>query len=228
MTSIADRIKECEEQADRALWSLEVAGKSAEALAVYEQTSADLEQVLAQCDSATTRDAQRALAYCLMRQGNMLRVLGRAEEAACLSEREIAMARASGDALTLARSLLSYGTNVLVSGDRERGLALTSEAQGLFATGDGSDFRQGLGWCWILRADLINAGLIPGDPSAIAIAADNALETLLPIENWPGIARAYAARAKARECLGDAAGSTADLEAQREAEAKIPVEEAAI
>ena len=107
MTSTADRIRECEERAEKALWSLEVAGRSAEALAIYEQASADLEQVLAHCDSATAQDAQRALAYCLMRQGNMLRVLGRAEEAARASEREIAAARASGNPLTLARSLLS-------------------------------------------------------------------------------------------------------------------------
>ncbi len=225
MTSIADRIRQCEERADKALWSLEVPGRSAEALAVYEQASADLEQVLAQCEPAAEREAQRALAYCLMRQGNMLRVLGRAEDAARVSEREIAAARASGDALTLARSLMSHGTNVLVSGGRERGLALLSEAQDLFARGDGSDFRQGLGWCWILRADLINAGLISGDPAGVATAAGRALEALLPIDNWPGIARAYAARAKARERLGDAAGSTADLEAQREAETRIPVEE---
>lgn len=220
MTSIRDQIRECEERAERALWSLEVADKSAEALAVYESAAAELEKILAQCNPADAREVQRVLAYCLMRQGNMLRVLGRAEEAARSSEREVAAARASGDALTLARSLMSHGTNVLVSGERERGLVLLAEAEDLFASGNGPDFGQGFGWCSILRADLINAGLVSGEPAEVAAAAGRALEVLVPIENWPGIARAYSARAKAREKLGDLAGATADRKAQEEAETR--------
>lgn len=222
MSQYAKRVKECESRAEKTLWSLEVAGKSAEALAVYEAVSADLESIRAECDPSAAREVERALAYCLMRQGNMLRVLGRAEEAAGLSEREISAARASGDALTLARSLMSHGTNVLVAGEPQRGLALLAEAQDLFAASDAPDFQQGLGWCWVLRADLINAGLVPGEAKDVVAAAEQALAALLPIENWPGIARAYAARADAHERLGETKDAAADREAQHDAEARIP------
>ena len=40
-------------------------------------------------------------------------------------------------------------------------------------------------------------------PSDIVFAADQALQLLEPIENWPGIARAHAAKAAALETLGD-------------------------
>ena len=52
----------------------------------------------------------------LMRQGNILRQMGKSGQALALSEREIAAARASQNGITLARSLMSNGTNQIVAG----------------------------------------------------------------------------------------------------------------
>jgi len=48
-----------------------------------------------------------------------------------------------------------------------------------------------------------------------------ALDILLPIENWPGVARAYAARATVYEKLGNEPLSSKDRQKQKEAETKI-------
>ena len=85
------------------------------------------------------------------------------------------------------------GSLQIVAGKVEQGLAMVQEAQVIFESRDSDDHKQGVGWCWILRADLINAGLVAGSPLDVIAVADRALVALQPIENWPGVARAYAA-----------------------------------
>ena len=80
---------------------------------------------------------------------------------------------------------------------------MLSEAQLLFKKGDSFDHRQGLGWTWILQADLANARLVDREPDEVIEMATRALDILLPIENWPGVARVYAARATVYEKLGN-------------------------
>jgi len=218
------RIKQCENRIEETLWSLEIAGENDKALETYRAAETELQAFLAVPEQPVVAEAQRVLAYCLMREGNVLRVMGRPEEAGRLSEREIAAARASGDSIALARSLMSHGTNLLVGGNLDRGRQLLDEAQYLFASGRSRDHRQGLGWCWILQADLMNAGLVPGDARDVIVAAGNALSVLLPIANWPGIARAHGARAQAHERLGDPVAAERDREAQRECEAEVQVQ----
>ncbi len=225
MNGKLSRIRECEARIEEALWSLEMAEENDKALEAYHAVEVELESFLTDPMGIVVAEAQRVLAYCLMREGNVLRVLGRSDEAGRLSEREIAAARASGDSITLARSLMSHGTNLLVGGNPDAGRRLLEEARHLFASGDSRDHRQGVGWCWILQADLMNAGLVSGDARDVMAAADRALAELLPIENWPGIARAHSARAQAHEQLGDSAAAEADRAAEREAEAKVQPDE---
>ena len=52
-----------------------------------------------------------------------------------------------------------------------------------------------------------------------------ALEILMPIENWPGVARAYAARATVYEKLGNDAEAAKDRQEQKEYESKVETEE---
>jgi len=137
-----------------------------------------------------------------------------------LSKREITAARLSGDGITLARSLMSHGTNSIVGGEVKGGLDQIDEARVLFEGGDSYDHRQGLGWCWILLADIANAGLVAKEPVEVIAMADQALAILTPIENWPGVARAYAARASAYEKLGDITAAAADRESQKLYEGK--------
>lgn len=203
MIELAEKIKEIENQVEKALWGLELKDEHDKALVIYQDAVIKLEELGISADHPVYREQQRVLAYCLMRQGNLLRQMEKSQEALALGEREIAAARASGDEITLARSLMSNGTNLIVTGALERSLLLLDEARDLFERGDSHDHRQGLGWYWILQADLANAALVKREPSEVKEIATKALDILIPIENWPGVARAYAARAKANEMLGN-------------------------
>jgi hypothetical protein len=55
----------------------------------------------------------------------------------------------------------------------------------LFEKGYSYEHKQGLGWCWLIQADLIYADLIAGGPSKAIDASDRALAILLPIVTLP-------------------------------------------
>ena len=214
-------IKSIEDQIEKALWDFEVHEKLDQALDVYKDAEAKLTSLQVEQSELEFAEVQRVLSYCLMRQGNILRQLGKPQEALALSDREIAAARASGDEITLGRSLMSNGTNLVVAGELEQGLAMLEQAREQFEKGDSFDHRQGLGWYWLLLADLANAGMITKSPQEVIEITTRALEILEPIENWPGVARGYAARVKAHETLGETEEAVKDLEAQKLFEDKI-------
>ena len=217
-----------EDRVENALWSYEVKGQLEDALNEYRAVETDLAALSISSDQAAYPECQRVLAYCLMRQGNILRQMGQTLEALELGKREIAAARACGDQLTLARSLMSNGANLIVEGEVERGLSMIEKARSLFEAGDSDDFKQGLGWYWILQADLANAGLVDIQATEVIQAADQALTILSPMQNWPGIARAYAARAQAYENIGDDTAAAADRQEQGYYEDKTASSETSI
>jgi tetratricopeptide (TPR) repeat protein len=224
MTEMSERIKEIEQQIEQALWDLEARDEIEKALEIYQNAESKLAALDLTLKDTAYAEQQRVLAYCLMRQGNVLRQMDKPEEALALSERELAAARASGDEIMLARSLMSNGTNYIITGKIEKGLALTQQACALFENGDSYDHQQGLGWYWVLQSDLANAGIITRQPSEIIATAGRALEVLEPIENWPGVARAYAARARAYESTGNQAEAAKDRKKQQYYESKVESE----
>jgi tetratricopeptide (TPR) repeat protein len=221
MAKASEKIKEIENEIEKALWGFEVHDELANTLAVYQDAEAKLEELGISTNDPDYAEQQRVLSYCLMRQGNLLRQMEKPQEALALGNREIAAARASGDEITLARSLMSNGTNFIVTGGIDRGLTLLDEARELFERGDSFDHKQGLGWYWILQADLANAGLIEKDPAEVREIATHVLDILKPIENWSGVARAYAARVKAHERLGNEDEAAKDRQEQKVCESKI-------
>jgi tetratricopeptide (TPR) repeat protein len=221
MTELSGKIKEIEAQIEAALWDSEVREELEKALHAYRDAEGKLEALGVKPDSPAYPDQQRVLSYCLMRQGNILRQLGKPQEALTLGESEIAAARASGDEITLGRSLMSNGTNLIVAGKMDEGFKLLDGARQVFEKGDSYNHKQGLGWYWILQADLTNAGLVEKEPAEVVEIATRALEYLAPIENWLGVARAYAARATARAKLGDVEGGEKDRQEQILYESKI-------
>jgi tetratricopeptide (TPR) repeat protein len=221
MTDTLEIIKSLENQIEEALWALEVHEELDKALEVYQAAQQKLTALELSAEDPAYPEQQRVLAYCLMRQGNLLRQMDKSAEAFVLSERELAAARLSGDQITLARSLMSSGTNFIVTRKIEQGLALLEEARLVFEKGDSYDHRQGLGWYWILQADLANAEIIDRSPPEVIGFADRTLEILKPIENWPGVARAYAARAKAHEKLGNEAEAAKDRREQQHFESMV-------
>ncbi|HEX2207544.1 MAG TPA: hypothetical protein VHG93_07660 [Longimicrobium sp.] len=203
-----------EARLDSILYALERPGHTAAALEAYRAVERDLlQRELAPSDPGYPAQ-QRTLAYVLLRQGNMLRQLGREAEALQVAERELAAARASGDPLTEARTEFSFGATLLANRQTARGMVHLERARELFAGREEPDFRQGLGWYWIIRADLARAGLVAATPEEMIGFADAALEVLMPVENWAGVARAHAARAYAREQLGQREAAAADREAE--------------
>lgn len=214
-------IMQIENQIEKGLWDFEVKEHLDEALKIYQQAETELLDLNILPQDPDYSEQQRVLSYCLMRLGNILRQLGKPAEAAAYSERELAAARASGDQITLARSLMSNGTNLIVSGSLETGLQQLEEARRLFEMGKSHDHQQGLGWYWILQADLANAGMLKKEPAEVVEIAGRALEVLEPIENWPGVARAYAARAKAHERLGNEGAAREDRRQQEACEKRV-------
>lgn len=221
MTDRAERIKSIEAQIEKALWNLEVHQKLEQALNIYQDAEVQLNNLSIGETDPEYSELQRVLSYCLMRQGNILRQLGKPQQALALGDREIIAARKSGDGITLARALMSNGTNQLVAGELDNGMLMLEDARQLFEKGDSFDHKQGLGWYWILQADLANVGLIKKEPAEVIEIASHALKILEPIENWPGVARAYAARTIANEKLGKHQEAAHDRDAQKVAESKI-------
>lgn len=214
------KIEEAEAQIDSALNDLEKQQKPEEALKRYQAVVVALETLDTDPQGPNHAERNRVLAYGYLRMGNVLRQLGRRDEALKAGEKELYFARTSGDDLTLARTYMNFGTTLLVSGEAERGLALIEQSRPLFEAGDGFDFRQGLGWYWILQTELALAGMKPLEPKDQLGAADRALEILLPIENWAGVARAYALRSRIHQSQGREDASAADLERQAEYQAR--------
>jgi hypothetical protein len=217
-------IKEIETQIEEGLWQYEVQEKNEQALEIYLDAESKLTALEVSSGDSSCTEQQRVLSYCLMRQGNLLRQLGKSEEALALGEREMVAARKCGDEIMLARSLMSNGTNYIITGDIETGLDLVEESRKIFEGGKSYDHQQGLGWYWILQADLANAGLIQRKTSEIMEITRQILEILKPIENWSGVARAYAARVKVHERMGEEALAKEDRERQKYYERKVDAE----
>lgn len=208
-------IKEIEKMIEETLWTLEVNDEIEEALGAYLEAETKLGEISVSNDKPAYFEMQRVLAYCLMRQSNLLRQMGKAEEALVLGDREIVAAKASKDDIALTRSLMSNGTNRIITGDVNGGLEMLEKARELFEGGDSYDHQQGLGWYWILQADLANAGIFEKTPAEIIDFADRAMKILMPIENWPGVARAYSSRAEAHSRMGNEGAAANDKEKQK-------------
>ena len=151
MDDIVGKINAYEKEIDSALESYEQNDSLDAALQVYQTVESKLLDLDLQSDHPRFPRMQAVLAYCLLREGNILRQSGQPQEAMLVSEREIAAARNSGDGITLARSLMSYGTTLMGQGNLDGGMPSIEEARHHFESGDSYDHRQGLGWYWILR-----------------------------------------------------------------------------
>ena len=188
-------------------------------MGLYETVAANLEGMETDPQSPDHAERYRVLSYAYLRMGNVLRQLGRQDEALESGEKELACARSSGDDLTLARTYMNFGATLLTSGEVAKGLDSIERSRPLFEAGEGFDFEQGLGWYWILKAELGMVGLTAAGPEDQLGYLDTALEILLPIENWAGVARAYELRARVHESQGRDAAAATDRKHQSEYQA---------
>lgn len=220
----AHRLGELAQRTEDALGTLEQDGHWEQALAIYRGAGAEvdaLSQGLTRADPLY-RPAKKLRAYLYLREANALRALGREAEAAPLAELELSAAMGTGEGLTIARAMLSLGTTCLVNGQVERGRRLIDQAKPMFEHVDEPEYRQALGWWHIVQADLTLAGHLDAPPAYALEAAQAALDLLRPLKNWPGLARAHAARAAAYDRLGDVRQAQVARTAEQMARAMLP------
>lgn len=190
-----------EEQIEDALWELEVKGNEESALSVYRRVTSELE-VAMEAGDVDEADARRVLSYGYLRQANIVRGQGALGDARALGEKSVDFGRASGDGVALARAFLNHAATLAMMKHPDV-KQLLDECLALFSSGSSDDHMQGVGWHWILVADLCSAGLLPGGATAVIAAAEEALQALIPIKNWQGIARAHSSLEHAYKENGD-------------------------
>ncbi len=183
-----------------------------------------LESLEVEAQSTDYHEQQRVLAYAYLRIGNVLRQLGRSDEVLETGARELECARESGNDIALARTFMNFGTTLLTGGQAEKGLAYIEQSRPIFEKGESFDHKQGLGWYWILQAELGLAGIVEAEPKNLLSFLDTSLEILEPIQNWTGVARAYGLRAKVHESLGRMGLAAADRKLQTEYQARVDEE----
>lgn len=222
MPGFQTTLQSLQHRTDETLDTLERENRWAEALEIYHAAGAEVDALNVPRDDPAYgdayREARRVRAYLYLREANALRALGRPAEAAALGEKELEAAMASRDMISIARAMFSLGSTCLVNGEIERGLKLLNDSKPMFEYRDDDDHRQGLGWWYIIQADIRNAGMVADAPEAVVALADKALEILRPLKNWPGLARAHEARAKAYDRMGDADAARLARTAQKMAE----------
>lgn len=219
------QLREIGSRTDAALGALEQEDHWTEALEIYHSVGAEVDALGIPRADAAYKDARKLRAYLYLREANALRALGRAGEAADLGHRELDAALASGDSLSIARAMFSLGGTCLANGEIERGLKFLNDSQPMFEHVDDDEHRQGLGWWHIIQADINNGEIVAGTPESALAAANTALEILRPLQNWPGIARAHAARARAYERKGDGEAARVASAAQKMAEDMLKAKE---
>ena len=201
--NIRIQLQNFEDEVEAILNSLEMDNKLEAACKGYESLAKNIRALNIQPEDKAYQEYCKVYAYCLQRLGNMLRAIGRQKEAAKLGEEEFRYAKESRNTLAIARSNLSQSANLFTEKRTDEAIQYLNNAFTLFQSNDSYDFKQGLGWCWIFRADLVNSGMIRGTVDDVIEAATQALTILEPIKNWAGVARAYDARSIAYENSGN-------------------------
>ena len=198
-TAILD---DCEADLEAAIWEGEHAGRLDTARTIVDGVIGRLKAIESQPGSEIYRRRQGLLAFALMRRANILRQ-EQDVSAASEADREALAAAETADDLSRGRCLLSMAATSFASGQATEGLSQLEEARRAFHSGAGEEYQQGIGWSWLLHADVVNAGLVDDGPEQAISSAARALGILRVIGNWAGVARSYQALAAVEEGLGN-------------------------
>jgi tetratricopeptide (TPR) repeat protein len=210
-----------ENELEEVLKSYEQKELYSEALQGYQKIEENILQILNTLTNETHQSAYQLLAQCYLRQGNMYRSLGEPDKADECSKKEIEAAQKSGNNVTIAQSIFSEGVTLISNKQLHQGLQLLEKSREMFESGNSIDHKQGVGWYWIIKADLTNKGITDCSTDQVIEFANNALDHLLPIENWMGVSRAYQARAIAFKKIGQLTRADNELQKAKEAEGRI-------
>ncbi|WP_322447221.1 hypothetical protein [Robertmurraya mangrovi] len=185
-----------EKQLEETLITLEQKNNFELALNSYREIENELLSLI-ESNTDDVKDISRVLAQVYLRQAGMLRQLGHMEEANKVHLKELDYAKLSENSIAHAQSLFSSAIHLLSNRQMEEGLSILEEAKSAFEKGETDDHKQGVGWYWIILADLGNKKLINVSSAEIVDFCNKALEILVPLNNKPGVSRAYEARAAA-------------------------------
>lgn len=200
---MVNHLNALEEKLEKALILFEQLEKYELALEHYKKVEKEANKIMG-LNEVETAEVHKLLAQCYLRQAEMLRQLGRNEEASEANQKEIESARLSGNSISYAQSLFSTGINLLSNREVEKGLQMLLEGKKWFeAEVENSDeHKQGLGWYWIIMSDLGNKGMIVCSNEEIIKYSSKAINILTQINNTAGVARAYKARSIAYKNMG--------------------------
>lgn len=192
----------CEATIEEVIWEGERQGEHEQALAILDGVIERLVGLDIAAGAEHLGRRQGLLAMAAMRKANIYRQ-AHDLDAAAAADRQASAAAETADDLSRGRCLLSMAGTAFASGRSDEGAQLLETARGAFATDSGEEHRQGLGWSWLLYADVVNAGLIDVAVTEAVSSAARALATLRAIQNWAGVSRAYQAIAAAEESMGE-------------------------
>ena len=195
-------LDECESLIEEVIWEGERHGEATGALANLDGVIERLRALKVADDPAVHCRRQGLLASAAMRQANICRQVPDLD-AAEAADRQALTAAETADDLSRGRCLLSMSGTAFASGRSDEGMDLLNTARSAFGSENGDEYRQGLGWSWILYAHVVNDGLVDADATGAVAAAARALGTLRAIGNWAGVSRASQAIATAEETLGE-------------------------
>ncbi len=151
-------------------------------------------------DASEDAVGQARIAEAEMRRANALMVLRRMDDARAAFDAALHAAKASGDALVIAKALMAAGVFAGSSKDFARAETFLLEAMDRFSRIDSDDARQGGGWA------LLNLGGVYGKTGRLDLAfvtLEKARERLFAIRNWVGVASAWEMQAQLRRAIGD-------------------------
>jgi tetratricopeptide (TPR) repeat protein len=150
----------------------------------------------------------RVMSYCLMRISDTQSKLGEDADIS-LIKTSLELAERSGDPVQIARSTLAFGIKLLNQGQVSeaevhfrRIFTLSEEMK------DNRDMQQVLGWMFIVRTNILLGKSLYDQ--AFKLAQD-AINTLHPIENYAGLRVAYRLLAKCQIILGNNDEANASL-----------------
>ncbi len=145
------RLHALEEEIEATLWDSSL--DEAAALAIYQQSRAALEELMAQSDSESLPACQALLAYALLREDDLaVEIDGNLPASLERMERAVALAEASGERVQLGRCLLVLGERLLVAERSEEAQRVWDRCEAIGHANDAVQHRQLLGWLLVMRA----------------------------------------------------------------------------
>jgi len=165
------------------------------------------DRLLREVDAFSSSGVKDAIvAYLLLRKGGILLQTAKLSEGERLMREALALAERSRNNLMIGRAKLGLGVLCGSLGRFEEGERLLTEGFLLFSKSDDYDSKQGAGW------SLLNLGGMyskQGEWSEAERNLDKAIEMLIGIKNWVGVASAYELRAKNSLRSGESARAKA-------------------